>query len=186
MERFDLRQAIANQRHRGGTGRKAAGLVIAIALMSAAPGSAADWLAPAADQTVTAPWVNDIAAQLEGDAYRNVFMNAMGNSPQSAAVRYLNSASQALDVGNKPLAQSYVDRTIAIFDEGVLRGYYSRTDVEPIKTMIRTRAEAAIKGEPQNMASESANRWTGYTHDKPLGLTNESTRMASAHPAARK
>jgi hypothetical protein len=62
-------------------------------------------------------------------------------------VRYLNNAAQALQAGNKPLAQSYVDRTIGIFEAGVMRGYSSRSDVEPIKKLILERAEAAIKGE---------------------------------------
>jgi len=186
MERINMRQAETNQRLRGRV-KNVVGFVIAATLLFATPGLAADWLAPAADQDVTAPWVNDITSQLEKDPYRGVFMNALGNSPQAVVVRYLNNAAQALQAGNKPLAQSYVDRTIDIFDNGVQRGYYSQTDVEPIKKLIRTRAEAAIKGETRKvMGTEAADRWTGYTHEKSLGLTNDVSRMASRHPEAKK
>ena len=186
MERFNTRQEERDQRLRGGV-KNIAGFAVAAALFLATPGLAADWLAPAADQDVTAPWVNDITAQLNEEPYRDVFVNALGNSPQAAIVRYLNNAAQALQAGNKPLAQSYVDRTIDIFDNGVRRGYYSQTDVEPIKKLIRTRAEAAIKGETKKvMGTETADRWTGYTHEKSLGLTNDVSRMASRHPKAGK
>lgn len=186
MDRFNVRQMNANHRSRQGVGYSLAGLGVAAAIFIATPSPAADWLAPAADQTVTASWVKDIAAQLEQAAYRDVFMNALGNSPQAVVVRYLNNAAQALQAGNRPLAQSYLDRTIAIFDNGVQRGYYSRADVEPIKNMIRIRAKAAIKGETVATAIQSDDRWTGYTQDKPLGLTNEETRMTSEHPEAKK
>jgi hypothetical protein len=186
MERFNMRRAEMDQRLRGGV-KKIAGFVVAAALLFATPGLAADWLAPAADQDVTAPWVNDITSQLEKDAYRDVFMNALGNSPQAVVVRYLNNAAQALQAGNKPLAQSYVDRTIDIFDKGVRQDYYSQADVEPIKKLIRTRAEAAIKGEAKMVTgTQPADRWTGYTHDKSLGLTNDVSRMTSEHPEAKK
>ena len=186
MDRFNPRQVDTSHRFRQGVGWSMAGFVAAAAIFIAAPGSAADWLAPAADQIVTAPWVKDIAAQLEQDVYRDVLMNALGNSPQAEVVRYLNNAAQALQAGNRPLAQSYLNRTIAIFDNGVQRGYYSRADVEPIKNMIRTRAKAAIKGEMVTTAIQSDDRWTGYTHDKPLGLTNDETRMTSEHPEVKK
>jgi hypothetical protein len=186
MDRFNMRQAETNQRPRGVV-KNVAGFVVAAAFFFATPGLAADWLAPAADQDVTAPWVNDITSQLEKDPYRDIFMNALGNSPQAVVVRYLNNAAQALQAGNKPLAQSYVDRTIDIFDNGVRRGYYSQTDVEPIKKLIRTSAEAAIKGETKKvMGTEAPDRWTGYTHEKSLGLTNDVSRMESEHPKAKK
>lgn len=187
MERFRMRQEEMGRRLRGGVKNNIAGCVAAATLLFAAPGLAADWLAPAADQDVMAPWVNDITSQLEKDPYRGVFMNALGYSPQAAIVRYLNNAAQALQAGNKPLAQSYVDRAIDLFDRGVRRGYFSQADVVPIKKMIRTRAEAAIKGETKMVAgTQPADRWTGYTHNKSLGLTNDVSRMTSEHPQVKK
>ncbi len=146
-------------------------------------GLAAGWLAPASDQAVTAPWVKDITAQLEREPYGGMFVNAPGEPPHPAVVRYLNNAAQALQAGNKLLAQSYVDRTIGIFDSGVLRGYYSRSEVEPIKKLIRDRADAAMRGEKMPVARQQE-RWTGYTHQEPLGLAGESGRMKSEQPAA--
>lgn len=133
---------------RSGARRNLAGLAFIVALAFIAPGFglAAGWLAPASDQTVTAPWVKDITAQLEREPYSDIFVNAPGELPYPAVVRYLNNAAHALQAGNKLLAQSYVDRTIGIFDSGVLRGYYSRSEVEPIKKLIHERAEAAMSG----------------------------------------
>ena len=157
-----------------------------VATVLAVPGFGltAGWLAPASDQAVTAPWVKDIAAQLEREPYGDMFVNAPGEPPHPAVVRYLNNAAHALQAGNKSLAQSYIDRTIGIFDSGVLRGYYSRSDVEPIKKLIREKGEAAMKGEKIPVVLEQE-RWTGYTHREPLGLAGESDRMKSEHPVAK-
>ena len=151
-------------------------------MLFANPGVAADWLAPAADQTVTASWVNDIITQFNQEPYRGVFLNALGSTPQSAIVRYLNNAAEALQAGNKPLAQSFVDRAIGIFDMGVQRGYYSQADVEPIKMLIRSKAEAAMKGEETATGAQASDRWTGYTHKKTLGLTDDPSRTVREHP----
>ncbi|NGZ97702.1 MAG: hypothetical protein CV089_16540 [Nitrospira sp. WS110] len=169
----------------GGARRNQAGLLFIVALAFTTSGFslAAGWLAPASDQAVTAPWVKDVAAQLEQEPYRDVLGNAPGEPPHPMIVRYLNNAAQALQVGNKLLAQSYVDRTIRIFESGVQRGYYSRSDVEPITKLIRERAEAAMKGEKIPVALEQE-RWTGYTHQEPLGLAGESDRMKREHPVA--
>jgi hypothetical protein len=187
MTQFAIRLSSVNGTHRGGgTGRKALGFVLAAAFLFVVPGMilAADWLAPAADQTVTAPWVKDIAAQLTKDPYRDVFVNAPGEPPHPAVIRYLNGAAQAIQAGNKLLAQSYVDRTLAIFDNGVRRGYYTQADVEPIKKIIRAGAETALKGEEIATAVQEEERWAGYTEQKPLGLVNEDDRMKAQHPVS--
>ncbi len=165
------RQHRRTEGSRGKARKILAGLAFIVALAVIAPGFglAADWLAPASDQAVTAPWVRHIAAQLEEEPYRDVLANASGEPPHPAVVRYLNSAAQALQAGNKLLAQSYVDRTIGIFESGVQRGYYGRSEVELIKQLIRERAEAAMKGEKMTTAKEQE-RWTGYTLQEPLGL----------------
>lgn len=154
----------------------------AAALLIASPALAADWLAPAADQTVTATWVKDVTNKLGEEPYRNVLASSMGEPPHSAIVRYLNNAAQAIEAGNKPLAESYVDMTLDIFDRGVRRGYYLRSDVEPIKKMIRTAADAAMKGEKVAAIVEEEERWQGYTEHKKLGLVNEEgNRMELPH-----
>lgn len=154
----------------------------AVALLFASPVFSADWLAPAADQTVTATWVKDVTKKLGEKPYRDVFANSMGQPPHSAIVRYLNGAAQAIEAGNKPLAESYIDMTLDIFDRGVRRGYYMRSDVEPIKKMIRTAAEGAMKGEKVAAAAKEEERWAGYTEHKTLGLANEEDRMKTEHP----
>lgn len=163
---------------------KWAGIVFVGAMVLAAPSVslAADWLAPASDQAVSAPWVKDIAAQLERGPYREILMNASGGPPHPVVVRYLNNAAQAVQAGNMVLAQSYVEQTIGIFESGVFRGYYSRSEIEPITTLIHERAEAAMKGEKIPLAQEQE-RWTGYTHDRPLGLVGEGDR-AKNEPAS--
>lgn len=158
------------------------GCVLSV-LLFASSAFAADWLAPAADQTVTAPWVKNVTAKLNETPYRDVFANSMGEPPHSAIVRYLNGAANAIEAGNKPLAESYVNRTLAIFDRGVRRGYYFGPDVEPIKKLIRTAAESAMKGEKVATAVEDEERWGGYTQQKPLGLANEGDRMKDEHSA---
>jgi hypothetical protein len=92
----------ANQRHGGEAGRIITDFVVTTALLFATPGLTADWLAPGADQTVMAPWIMDLTAQLERDLYRDVFMNALGNSSQTVVVQYLNNATQALQVTTNP------------------------------------------------------------------------------------
>jgi len=181
MDRCHERHAVRHQRPRDGIGKNMAATVVVALFVLATPGWGADWLAPAADQKVRAPWVDDIVVQLRQDPYRHVFMNALGNSPEAVIVRYLNHAALALETGDKSLAQSYVDRTITMFDTGVRRGYYSPTDVELITKLIRARADAAIKGEKPAAGAQIETRWTGYTHKEPLGLTQEGSRIGLEH-----
>lgn len=187
MDRFNRLHSTATRRKKDGWRWPLSGLALATVLLFGVPNAvlAADWLAPGSDQTMTSPWVKDLTVKLEQDQYRNVWMNALGNSPQAVIVRYLNNADQALRAGNKPLAQSYVDRTIELFENGVNRGYYSRSDVEPLVKLIRTSADAAMKGGPVAATAQEFDRWTGYTHNKPLGLTNEDSRVALEHPNAK-
>jgi len=175
MYQLNAIQATPHRRRHSGAVGTILGIVVAAAVLFAVPGSglAANWLAPGSDQTVKAPWVKDIAAELNEAPYRDIFANGMGEPPHSAVVRYLNGAAQAIKAGNKPLAQSYLDLTLAIFDDGERRGHYERADVEMLKKLIRTRTEAAMKGGQVAAAAQDDERWSGYTKHKPLGLTNE-------------
>ena len=184
MDRFNQRQVDMSHRFRQGVRWSIAGFVFAAAIFIATPSSAADWLAPAADQIVMAPWVKDIQDSAQA-ASMDVLMNALGNSPQTAVVRYLNNAAST-SRETVPLAQSYLDRTIAIFDNGVQRGYYSRADVEPIKNMISTGAKAAFRGRNGGDGNPERRSRRATRMTKPLGLTNDETRMTSEHPEAKK
>jgi len=183
--RFNRHQPTADPNWRTRWSR--AGLAIVV-MVFVAPGFAlaANWLAPASGQKVTAPWVKDIAVQLEQEPYRDVLASALAEPPHPAVVRYLNHAAQALQTGNKPLAQSYVDQTIGMFELGVLRGYYSRPDIKPIQKLIRERAEAAMRGEKVSMAQEQE-RWTGYTQRDVGGLLNSEAKppMQRNHPSTK-
>jgi hypothetical protein len=131
---------------------------------------AAQWLAPAASDHITADWVKQIEADLASKPYQQVFMGVPGDPPIPAVLHLLNNAAQALSNDNKPYAQLFVNDAIRVLDRGVNKGWYSAADIEPVETMIRTRAKAAFEGKP---ATSNANpRWTGYSENKPLGLTN--------------
>lgn len=165
----------ARRRSHRVSGRTVLGFLLAAAMLLIGPGSglAAGWLAPGSDQTVAAPWVQDLAAELNEAPYHDMFAMSGTEPPHSAVVHYLNGASQAIKAGNKQLARSYLDRALAIFDDGLRRGHYARVDVAMIKKLIRTRTEAAMKGEAVAAVPADDERWSGYTKDKPLGLTNE-------------
>ena len=154
MTRFTLHQPTA---HPGGGTSKclACGIVLIILVLVPGVGPAAEWLAPAAGQTLSAPWVKDIVARLDEHRINDFLAKAPGAPPHPALVRYyLNRAAQAVHTGNQQLAQFYIDRTTGVFDSGVLRGYYSRAEVEPIKRLIREKAKAAMKGEKLPVARD--------------------------------
>jgi hypothetical protein len=148
--------------------------------VSPLPVHGAAWLAPAASDTLSADWVKQIEAALRTREYNELFINAP-NSPHSAILHLLNSAGYAIQDGNHAYARDLIDEALRIVDDGIRRGWYSRAEVEPVKSMIRSKAEAGLK----DVASQdpiSPERWTGYTAGRPYGLTE---RLDEAHPASR-
>lgn len=131
---------------------------------------AAQWLAPASDERVTADWVHEIEADLTGERFRNFFMGIPSETPIPAILHNLNGANQALADNNKALAKTFIEDAIGILDNGVAKGWYTRSDVAPVKSMIEERSKAAIEG--KTVADASNPRWTGYTETKKLGLSN--------------
>jgi hypothetical protein len=73
----------------------------------------------------------------------------------------------------------FVNDAIRVLDKGVIKGWYSATDIEPVTAMIRKRANAAFEGKP--VASTTNPRWTGYSENKPLGLANASGEKQEAY-----
>lgn len=132
-------------------------------------------------QVIFSQWVKQIDNELRSPKYREVLENSLGNVPQASIIKYLNEADAALTDGRKELAQDYVDRAISVLDQGVQRGWFSPGDIEPMKQMIQATSEAAIKGNTGDgeIADE---RWTGYTHHRPLGITE---RLDLAAPPTR-
>lgn len=131
---------------------------------------AAQWLAPAAAEKIEARWVKEVDYELRSDQFKNIFINAPGGAPQGAILRYLNHAADALQTGDKKSAQGFVDQALRVVDRGIDKGWYSQSDVAPLRNMIVAKADKAIMG--KEMTGEiSPERWTGYTHDRRLGLT---------------
>lgn len=148
----------------------------ALAVLSAAPAlapataDAAQWLAPAAAEKIEARWVKEVDYQLRSNEFKNLFINAPGGAPQGAILRYLNHAADALGTGDKEAAKDFIAQALDVVDNGVRRGWYSRSDVEPLRNMIMAKAGAALKGEKAT-GKISPERWTGYTLGNELGLT---------------
>ena len=154
---------------------------LAVILLAVLPpaATAAAWLAPAASDQLSADWVKDIESDLRSERFRQVFMNVPGGSPQSAMLHLFNAAAQALDKGQPAYAADLIAQALHVVDTGVRKGWYSREDIDPLITTIRTKALAALDGKaPAGRAAPE--RWTGYTHNRPLGLTERLDLSADA------
>ncbi|OQW32316.1 MAG: hypothetical protein A4E19_20020 [Nitrospira sp. SG-bin1] len=177
------------------------GIFGAIALILPIPGVAAPWLAPAADEHISAQWVKDVARALESNRFKNVFMHQAFGCDQCAILGFLNDAADALESDNPRLAKSLVRRALPVLDDGRELGRYSKHDIRPIKRLIIRKANEGFKefGAEQfarSMQHESRDpryeegddplfgqsdkadhyekepdRWTGYTGESRYGLT---------------
>lgn len=131
---------------------------------------AAQWLAPAAAEKIKARWVKEVDYELRSDQFKNLFINAPGGAPHAAILRHLNNAAEALNQGNKDAARDFVDKALNVVDNGIQKGWYSRSDVAPLRNMIVAKADKAMMGKDTS-GEISPSRWTGYTHNRKLGLT---------------
>lgn len=114
-------------------------------VLPAAPIQAAEWLAPAADERITAEWVRDVARQLRKDRFKNVFMNQPFGCDQCRIIHYLNNAAGALDSDQPKLAKSFVKRALHVLKDGKEEGWYTSADIRPIKRLIIQKANQAFK-----------------------------------------
>jgi hypothetical protein len=73
---------------------------------------AAQWLAPAASDHITADWVKQIEADLSSKPFKQVFMGMPADPPIPAVLHLLNNAAQALANDNKQYAQLFVNDAI--------------------------------------------------------------------------
>ncbi|GKS59567.1 hypothetical protein YTPLAS18_30940 [Nitrospira sp.] len=142
----------------------------AIAFLGTTRAESAQWLAPASADHVTADWVKQIETDLSSSQYQDVFLSIPADTPIPAIVHNLNQASLALADGKREYAQSFVNDAIRVLDRGVAKGWYTPSDIEPVKAMIRARADAAMAGKAVSGVTNP--RWDGYTGHEPLGLTN--------------
>lgn len=120
-------------------------LLFSISEVSLAPAHAAGWITPAAGEKELAPWVKKIEDEWAKNEYRGVFSNDP-RAPMAAMLHLLNQAAQALDQKNEALAKDYVRRAIGKLEAGVRRGYYSSSEVQPIKGSILAHVPSAALG----------------------------------------
>lgn len=145
-------------------------LSIATVVMGSTGAYAAQWLAPASADRVTADWVKQIQTELAGEQFRDLFMGIPADPPVPAILHLLNQASQALADDNKEYAKAFIADAIRILDRGVGKGWYSPGDIDPVKAMITQRAQAALEG--KTVSGVTNPRWTGYTDRQRLGLAD--------------
>ncbi len=144
-----------------------------------AEAQAAPWLAPAADEHVTAQWVQDVAQELSRERNRQVLINTPSGHPQATILGYLNDAADALEAHQERSAKDLIRRALGVLEEGVEYGWLSDSDIRPIKRTILSSFNRAMrdgmKGQADQgddpAASRTGERWTGYTQNRPLGLT---------------
>ncbi|ALA59155.1 hypothetical protein [Nitrospira moscoviensis] len=122
------------------------GLFSALLLvLSPAPAEAAPWLAPAADERISADWVKDVAQAFRKNRFKNVFMNQPFGCDQCRIIHFLNNAAEALDNDRPKLAKSFIHRALAVLEDGKDEGWYTDADVRPIKRLIIEKANQGLK-----------------------------------------
>lgn len=181
------------------------GLCAALPLALPSPAVAAEWLAPAADEQITAGWVKDVAKAFKSNRFKNVFMNQPFGCDQCQILGYLNDAAEALENDQTKLAKSFVHRALGVLQEGREQHWYSEADIRPIKRLIIKKANQGFREAGGSQAALSPpsdrgrdpryergdaplfsrsqdedrgfgsrkDRWSGYTSNRPFGLTNE-------------
>jgi hypothetical protein len=101
------------------------------------------WITVAPATTYVAPWVKDIEKKLMQKQYRMLWSNDP-RSPQVSMMYMLNNAAKALGEHNEVLAKDFVRRALNVLGEGIARGYYSQSDIDPIVTYIKTHAPVQL------------------------------------------
>ena len=108
-------------------------LIGGVALMPSS-GQAAGWIS--GSQSFAAPWVKEVEQELLKKDYRYIYASDP-RTPQAVVLRKMNEAAKAYKANDSTLAQQLVRDALAVFEDGVRRHYYSRSDIEPITTFIR-------------------------------------------------
>ena len=95
-----------------------------------------DWITIAAADTYHAPWVNDIEKELMKEQFRMLWLNDP-RSPQVAVMYLLDDAAKAQIDHSKAMAKDFVRRALNVLEEGIEKGYYSQSDINPIVSYIK-------------------------------------------------
>lgn len=101
------------------------------------------WITVAPANTYVAPWVHNIERELMKKQYRSLWSNDP-RSPQVSMMYLLNDAARVLAKHNEALAKDFVRRALNVLGEGIARGYYSQSDIDPIVTYIKTHAPVRL------------------------------------------
>ena len=116
-------------------------LLIGGAVLMSTSAEAAGWIS--GSESYAAPWVKDIEQELLKKEYRYVFGNDP-RTPQAAVLRLLNRAAAAYQANDTAQAEQLVRDALNVFDEGVRRHYFARSDIEPIVEFIRRHTPVKI------------------------------------------
>jgi hypothetical protein len=101
------------------------------------------WITVAPANPSVAPWVKDIERELMKVQYRPLWSNDP-RSPQVSMMYLLHDAANALTAQNEAVAKDLVRRALNVLREGIARGYYSQSDIDPIVTYIKTHAPVRL------------------------------------------
>jgi hypothetical protein len=101
------------------------------------------WITVAPANTSVAPWVKDIERELMKVQYRPLWSNDP-RSPQVSMMYLLKDAADALTAQNEAVAKDLVRRALNVLREGIARGYYSQSDIDPIVTYIKAHAPVRL------------------------------------------
>jgi hypothetical protein len=124
----------------------AASIVLAgVLLLSPSQSVASPWLAPAADERITADWVKDVARAFDKHHFKNVFMNQQYGCDQCRILGFLNRAAEALENDQPKLAKSFIHRALGVLDRGEDRGWYTEEDTQPIRRLIINKANEGLQ-----------------------------------------
>lgn len=131
--------------------------VSALSLLLAAGGlnpsstEASGWLSGAPAEAPVASWVKDIEQELNQPEHRDLFLNDP-RTPMAPMVHLLNRAARALNENNEPLARDLVQQALHLLDQGVQKGYYSESDIEPVRKSVIGHLPRVIAG-PASVAA---------------------------------
>jgi hypothetical protein len=94
----------------------------------------APWISGA--ESYAAPWMKDMERELLKKEYWMIYANDP-RTPQNEVLHLLNRAAKAQAANDPSLAQELVRQALEVFEEGVRRHYYTRSEIEPIMSYIR-------------------------------------------------
>src|SRR5207244_10952893 len=90
----------------------------------------------AAADTYAAQWMKDSEQELMKEQYLRLWSNDP-RSPQAAVMYLLDDSAKALVAHSDAMARDFVRRALNVLEEGITKGYYSQSDVDPVIAYIK-------------------------------------------------